>query len=284
MAMSSDSWVKKSKLGTRVLVAVVLGPVVLGSAYIGRLPFVAVVSIIVLAALVEYYALTRRQGARPFEAVGILTSLGIIWGCYRTDWALVGGSLAVLVGLATLAQVFRGPEGSIEHLATTVFGPAYVSLLFSHLLLVRELPLRVGLPYRNAGLWIVGLILVVWICDTGAFFVGASFGRRKLAPTVSPNKTWEGAIAGFVCGELAALALRPLFFPALGVREALCIGAIVGVLGQASDLTESLLKRDVGVKDSSQLIPGHGGMLDRFDSFFLAAPGFYWFLRIVVFR
>ncbi|MDZ7374093.1 MAG: phosphatidate cytidylyltransferase [candidate division KSB1 bacterium] len=264
--------------------ALLLGPVVLGSAYYGRLPFVAVVTIIVATALHEYYSLSRQLGVKPLEILGLLSSMTILAGCYLGSWVLVVSALAGLVGLACLVHVFRGPQGSTLNLAATAFGPAYIALLLGHLLLVRQLPLSLGIPYRHAGLWIVGLILVVWICDTAAFFLGASVGKHKLAPAVSPGKTWEGAAAGLAFGELGALALRPLFFPGLGISDALSIGAIVGVLGQASDLTESLFKRDAGVKDSSNLIPGHGGMFDRFDSFFLAAPAFYWYLKLVAFR
>ncbi len=279
-----ESWAKKSRLGTRVLVAVTLGPVVLGSAYLGRLYFFAVVGIIVVAALFEYYILSGTLGARPIRWVGLVASGALLWAYYSADWALAGASVAFLVGIASMHQVFRGPDGSVRHLATTVFGPLYVAGLFGHLLLVRQLPEQVDLPYRYAGMWILALFLIVWICDTAAFFAGSSFGRHKLAPRVSPNKTWEGAIAGLVFAVLSAFLFKPILLRGLGAYDALAIGLIVGLFGQISDLTESLLKRDAGVKDSSSLIPGHGGMLDRFDSLLLIAPALYWYLRLVAFR
>lgn len=278
-----QSWVKKSKLGTRILVAILLGPVVLGSAYVGKLAWLVVVTIIVLADVVEYYRLAARKGTSAISPVGILASLGLLWGFYTSDWRLALGSVAFLVAVTALVQIFRGPENSIDEMAVTVFGPLYTGGLLGHLILIRELPNAIDLPYRAAGLWIVGLILVVWICDTAAFFGGSSFGRRKLAAKVSPNKTWEGAAAGFAFAIGSAFLLKPLFFPELRCVDVLVLGAIVGIFGQSSDLTESLLKRDVGVKDSSGLIPGHGGMLDRFDSFFLIAPALYWYLTLVAF-
>ncbi len=278
-----QSWVKKSKLGTRVLVALTLGPVILASAYFGKGYFLAVVALIALVATWEYFALASKLGARPHTLLGLLGTALLVWACYDGDFALAFGGLAGLATLAALVQISRGPEGSTAALATTVFGPLYLGGLFGHILLIRALPASVGLPYADAGTWIVGLFLTVWVCDTAAYFGGSLFGKHKLAPRVSPGKTWEGAISGLVFAVLTAWLVDVLFLRGLALPHVLVMGLIVGTFGQASDLAESLLKRDAGVKDSSNLIPGHGGMLDRFDSLILISPVLYWYLRLVAF-
>ncbi len=276
-------WVKKSRLGTRGLVAITLGPLVLGSAYFGGLFFLAVAGIIVLASTLEYYALARRKGARPHPAVGLPGALLILAGFYLNSVPVALAALVFITVTAAIWEVFRGPENSVFNLASTVFGPAYIAGLFGHLVLVRQFPLMRNVPYDYAGRWIVALFLTVWICDTAAFFVGSSVGKHRLAPRVSPNKTWEGAVAGLVAALLSAYLFDLLFLRGLTAVDVAVFGAIVGVFGQISDLTESLIKRDAGVKDSSRLIPGHGGMLDRFDSLILIAPALYWYLRLVAF-
>ncbi len=277
------SWMKKSKLGTRVLVAFTLGPVILVSAYYGGGYFLAVVALIAFVATWEYFALASRLGFRAHTVPGLFGTGLLLWACYSGDFRLAFGSLVGLAVLASLAQIFRGPQGSTAALASTVFGSLYLGGLFGHILLIRELPKAVGLPYDTAGTWIVGLFLTVWVCDTAAYFGGSLFGKRKLAPRVSPGKTWEGALSGLFFALLTAWLADAFFLRGLAFPHVITMGLIVGTFGQASDLAESLFKRDAGVKDSSSLIPGHGGMLDRFDSLILISPVFYWYLRLVAF-
>ncbi len=130
---------------------------------------------------------------------------------------------------------------------------------------------------------VISLFAIIWICDTAAFHVGSALGRHKLFPRVSPNKSWEGAVAGFVAALLAAAAAKYLVLEFLTLGSAVLIGAIVGIFGQIGDLVESLLKRDAGVKDSSTLIPGHGGVFDRFDSLLLVSPLVYLYVDFILF-
>lgn len=118
----------------------------------------------------------------------------------------------------------------------------------------------------------------IWICDSAAFFLGTAFGKHKLFPRVSPNKSWEGAIAGFIFAIITMITAKALLLNELTLIDSLIVGIIVGSIGQLGDLVESLFKRDAGVKDSSALIPGHGGILDRFDSLLLTAPAVYIYL------
>jgi phosphatidate cytidylyltransferase len=128
----------------------------------------------------------------------------------------------------------------------------------------------------------MSVFAIIWICDSAAFHVGSALGKHKLFPRVSPQKSWEGAGAGLIFAILSALAAKYLVLPFLPVAGAIVIGTIVGTIGQLGDLTESLMKRDAGVKDSSTLIPGHGGAFDRFDSVLLVAPCVYLYLGYVL--
>jgi phosphatidate cytidylyltransferase len=130
---------------------------------------------------------------------------------------------------------------------------------------------------------VLAVFIAVWMCDSAAYFCGRAWGKHKLFPRVSPNKSWEGAAAGFLAAVGAFMAARSLALPYMTPGTAVVCGIIVGVFGQAGDLAESLLKRDAGVKDSSALIPGHGGVLDRFDSLLFVSPLVFVYLDFIVF-
>jgi phosphatidate cytidylyltransferase len=125
------------------------------------------------------------------------------------------------------------------------------------------------------------LFIVIWSGDSFAYFAGKSLGRHKLAPVVSPNKTWEGAVAGFLFSIIAALACKATFLHGLSWMDATALGALIGVVGQIGDLCESIVKRAVKVKDSGAILPGHGGMLDRVDSLLFGAPAMYYYLSFL---
>ena len=145
-------------------------------------------------------------------------------------------------------------------------------------------PRVTGGEYTHAGAWVIMIFVTIWMCDTAAYFCGLYFGKHKLLERVSPKKTWEGAVAGFAAAVGAFVLGQWWVLPYLTPGEAAVCGIIVGVFGQAGDLFESLLKRDAGVKDSSALIPGHGGVLDRFDSLMFVSPLLYLYLDFIVFR
>jgi phosphatidate cytidylyltransferase len=137
--------------------------------------------------------------------------------------------------------------------------------------------------YKWGGYTVISIFAMIWICDSAAYYGGMLTGKHKLFPRVSPKKSWEGAIFGFIFAILSAVGAKMLVLPYLTIGEAVVIGFIVGTIGQLGDLVESLVKRDAGVKDSSDLIPGHGGVFDRFDSLLLVAPIVYLYLDFVVF-
>ena len=217
------------------------------------------------------------------------------------QWVLI----LLLVGLPLIMtmELFRGAPGALVNLSVTFLGAVYAGLFLGSLVGLRELfipedfpvyayfPLHgnavtedvAGQLYRWGGYTVISLFAAIWVCDSAAYFAGRAFGRHKLFVRVSPNKTWEGGVAGFAAALGVFQIARILVLPYMSVIDALVCGVIVGVCGQVGDLAESLLKRDAGVKDSSSLIPGHGGILDRFDSLLFVAPLVFVYLDFIVF-
>jgi phosphatidate cytidylyltransferase len=211
--------------------------------------------------------------------------------------------LLVFVPLALLIELFRNKPGALLNVASTVFGVLYVSFFMGSLVGIRELFVPADFPVyahfqssgpsvppevvsqidRWGGYTVIAILATIWVCDSAAYFVGRALGRHKLFERVSPKKTIEGALAGFLFSLAAFLLAKFLVLPYLTWTQALVCGAIVGTFGQLGDLAESLLKRDAGVKDSSTILPGHGGILDRFDSLMFVSPLLYLYLDFVVF-
>jgi phosphatidate cytidylyltransferase len=159
-----------------------------------------------------------------------------------------------------------------------------VGWLSAHFVLLRELPWSAGLEYARGGDFVLLAFFVTWSCDTGAYAFGRMFGRVRPWQKISPRKSLEGSIGGLISAVVAAFIAKYWFAPFLRVFDAAALGLLVGVSGQVGDLVESLLKRDARHGDSSDTIPGHGGILDRFDSLYFAAPLVFYYLRMVVFR
>jgi phosphatidate cytidylyltransferase len=233
----------------------------------------------------ELFGLAERGGTRPARALGMATAAAIPLVTYVALARSAGGvgvagagvyaAALWLLLLLTWVLAARSPgERPLEAASVTLLGVAYTGGLPAFLLLIRH----GQLPTRSwAGAVLVFFPLVVtWVCDTAAMFGGRTFGGPKLAATVSPGKTRSGTIAGVI----AALVVAPLFviwvFPRVGVEmrlwEAMAVAGVLSVVGQVGDLAESLFKRQAGVKDSSHLIPGHGGVLDRLDSLYFVMP------------
>lgn len=209
----------------------------------------------------------------------------------------------IFTPLVLALELFRNRGSALLNIAATAFGALYVSFFFGSLVGIRELFVPADFPVyahfsitgvavgeqavatidRWGGLTILVLFASIWACDSAAYFAGRAFGRHRLFERVSPNKTWEGAVAGFLFAIGVFLLGKALLLPYLTLAEAGVCGAIIGVFGQLGDLAESLLKRDAGVKDSSTLIPGHGGVLDRFDSVLYVSPLVFLYLDFVVF-
>lgn len=273
-------------LGLRVGSAALLAPLFVGAAYAGGRLWAAVVGTLVVAGSWEYcrLALAGRRGP-----LVVVVTVGLAATAARYAFPADEVWPAALAALAlggALALGLAAPDASLgaRTAMLTLLGALYVGWLLAFLVGLRELPrASAELAYTPAGFVLVASTLaVVWVSDIAAYFTGRAWGGRKLLPRVSPGKTVTGAVGGVVAaGGVSALlfALSPEPLPRLGPAAAFGLGTAASVLAQVGDLAESLLKRAFDVKDSSGLIPGHGGVLDRFDALLFVAPAAYYFFR-----
>jgi phosphatidate cytidylyltransferase len=210
--------------------------------------------------------------------LGLIFAAGLLVGFYfnlPVREPLLMFLVLVLLTLSTLtATMLRGApfDQMLASVGATVLGVLYVAVLGGHLVAVRA-----GLQPALAAHLLSFFFLVLMGSDTAAYYTGRAFGRHKLAPSISPGKTWEGAVGGMLASLLAAVAAHYLFFPELSLTAALPLAATMNVLGVLGDLTESALKRGAGAKDAANILPGHGGLLDRLDSLLFNAPLIYYF-------
>ena len=253
---------------TRVLTALILLPFILGSVYFGGLAFFVPVTIALLIGGWEYFDMVRRAGYPSFMVVGLALILAILGDAYlKTN--LLQPILTIGI-MATLTLGVLNPEKNwLVGWALMIGGVLYIGIPGSFFILIRNLP-DIGLA------WTVMAMLTVWATDTGAFFVGTAIGKHGFFTKISPKKTWEGAIGGFVCATLTMLVLGA--FIDLPIIHRILFGLGLSVVATIGDLAESLIKRQTGVKDSSNIIPGHGGLLDRIDSLLFAAAFAYYYL------
>jgi phosphatidate cytidylyltransferase len=236
--------------------------------------------VLIAAALVmgehEFFGLLQARGLKPMRRVGFLLAAAFFLDLAFPGW--LGVPFAPLGALLLLTfALSRGADyESVSAAAATLLGAVYVGALGGTIGALRLLtPVDEG-PWR-----ILLLLAVIMASDTLAFFVGHALGRRKLAPSVSPGKSVEGAVGGVFGGVLGALVVRHLGLPDVPLLHAAALGAVVAAMGIVGDLDESLLKRWAGVKDSGALFPGHGGMLDRLDSLLFGAPVLYYYFQYV---
>ena len=231
------------------------------------------VLIAVALGLHEFYSLVLPENKRNEKALGILLGMGVVSLIYFGNAFLLHASLGFSIILLSLVYMLKSRNFAlaISKMALTLFGILYIGLLLSHVTLIDKIA-----PGKQ---WVFFLVSTVWAADIGAFFIGSLVGKHKLYPKVSPNKTFEGLGGGVGVAITAALLYRKLFFPNLDVSDCIFLGFSLTLFGQMGDFIESMIKRSAHVKDSSGLIPGHGGILDRLDSFLFSAPFLYYYIR-----
>ena len=260
-------------------------PILIGLSFVGGPWFAALVTLEVVLGLREFYAMMMTRGMRPSPRLGItlalvLCGLAFAGTSSQTNLLFTAGLLIVFCAELLRSEGQRG----IEPMAVTLFGVLYVGWLSIHLVFLRELPHALGQPYAEGARYVLLAFFLTWVCDTAAYGFGLWLGRNRLMPDVSPKKSVEGSIGGLVATLAAAHVARFWFAPFLDGVHATVLGLAVGVFAQVGDLAESLLKRVSGTKDASGLIPGHGGILDRFDSLYFTAPLVYYYLKMAVFH
>jgi phosphatidate cytidylyltransferase len=267
-------------LRERVLSAGVLIPILVGALVLGGPWIVAVVAVIAALAALEVFGLLRAAGYPSFRTLGGLLAVAIVLDAAAppvdASGLLLAGIAVAVIAIGTFA--LRDPTEGLTTWVMTVFGGVYVGLLGFVLRLAEAgaepgrapLPGSFLEPIGAERAWILVLVLAVWSYDTGAYFTGRRFGRRRFLTHLSPSKTYAGLFGGLAASALVTMAMMAGFGqqPLTG----LVLGLLLGLAAQAGDLAESMLKRAAGAKDSGRIIPGHGGILDRIDSFLFAAP------------
>ena len=286
-----------SELTKRVAVSAVGIPLALFIVYLGGWALTVLIAVIAAMGALEFYRLAQHRGVRAFRVLGAaLAASAVVIATVTADSAEAAAwswrvFIAAALLIATVSIFRRGVAGApLTVTAVTLFGALFVGGTLAYAVLLREFDLSRYALHDNR--WagpalLVFPLVMTWLSDTSAYFGGRSMGRRKLIPSVSPGKTVEGAIAG-VLGTVITGALYAHFVlgGALGLPVTALFGAAAGLIvspvAQLGDLAESLLKREAGVKDSGTLLPGHGGVLDRFDSLFFSIPVTYWLLLLVL--
>ncbi len=260
-----------SNNATRIIVSIFAIPVILAACYFGGIYFLLFTLFIASAAFYEFVLLARNKGANANLWFGLAAIILLIINqslVYIDFFSFI----LVIVFLLTLIELFRNKGSAILNIGTTLLGIFYIGLFSAALLSLREFYPRIDEIYLRGGYLIISIFGAIWICDSAAYYGGTALGKHKLFPRVSPNKSWEGAIFGFIFAVITTVLAKIIVLNFLSWSTVFAIGIIIGIFGQIGDLIESLIKRDAEVKDSSGIIPGHGGIFDRFDSLLYTAP------------
>lgn len=259
-----------SSLAQRILTAVVGLPIILAAIWLGGTWLLLIVLAATAIAGWEFYRLAgSATNSPPLVWLGILFVVAVVANA-EFQLVAVEGLVAAVAVAPLIYLIIRRSEDPLISWAATVAGFLYVGFLTSHAVLLRNVD--------DGRDWLVFALLVTFATDTGAYAVGRLVGRHKMAPSISPNKTWEGAIGGVLGAVLAAWGLSVVFELPLAVWQAIALGGAVSIAGQLGDLSESMLKRRAGADESSHILPGHGGILDRLDSVVFTIPLVYYFV------
>lgn len=261
----------------RTISALVFVAVVLGAALLGPWPFALVFAAITAISLSELYRMAQQAGAQPQTLWGTVAGVAIFaWAALRSMQivpAATSYAIIPMVGLTMVAELFRAKEQPLHNIGLTLLGWLYVAAPMAMLCFMVNTPN--GYTYK----YLIAMLLLVWSNDTGAYLLGMAIGRHRMFPRISPKKSWEGFAGGLIATLLVAVALWRIFGDSL--PQWLLLGGVVCVFGVLGDLVESMFKRAVGAKDSGTLMPGHGGLLDRFDALLLAAPMVFVCLKLM---
>ncbi len=260
----------------RIAVAAVAIPLVVGIVWLGGWTLAAMLAVLGVLGAGEIYAFARRQGIQPLERTGWLAAAAIPLLAYWANGPAIYLGAIWLMFVMALAMARRGPTGRpLASVAITLFGCVYASGMLAFLIAIRHGVTAAHRPGRYILLTLFPLV-ITWVCDTAAMAVGTAVGGPQLAPILSPKKTHAGAVGGTLGGVITALALGKFVLNRQGWSftpgQLLLFGLGVSIVGQIGDIAESLFKREAGLKDSSTLIPGHGGVLDRLDSLYFVIP------------
>ncbi len=261
----------------RVLVTVVFVPLFyILVKYFSPLPFFILLAAGIMIGQYEFYRFFYRERINVSIALGIICGFLLAISFYASNSHTSPTiSVSIILILVLVAHLFtvKNIESALTDVSITFFGIFYIGWLMGHIILLRGM--------ENGQSLIFFLFLVTWAGDAGAYYTGSYFGKHRLSYVISPKKTYEGAAGCFAFSILMAFIAKYWFFSHLTVNDTIILGISFGIISQLGDFSESLLKRSAGVKDSSFLIPAHGGILDRIDSLLFTAPLLYYYIKIV---
>ena len=256
----------------RILVATIGIPLMLWCIYIGGIPFFFMFFAIIFFSIIEFYGICKKYNPMSFTGTVIGSVFFVsLYLNYNVQLVLISSFFVIFL----FQMLGNRINNASSEIAVTSFGAFFIPWTLYHMILIRDIP-SFGTQY------IIFLFINVWLLDTAAMFAGKKFGKHKLAPNISPKKTLEGALAGILTALPVSVLCREIFMKnIITLNEAVIFALIISVISQFSDLAESLFKRDCNIKDSGNILPGHGGMLDRFDSYLFCAPLFYYAITIL---
>lgn len=258
----------------RIAVSLLAIPLIILTILYGKIAFLLFTLAIALVSFNEYSIFTKNKNANVHKLLGNISVATIVLNSY---FSFIDFKSLFILSMLSISfyELFRNKNSAITNIGTSLLGIMYIGLFASTFVSIREFFTSY---YVNGGYMILSTIITIWVCDSAAYFFGMAFGKHKMFPRVSPKKSWEGSVAGFVFAVIAMVVLRHFLLDFLSLEKALFLGALIGIFGQIGDLIESLFKRDANVKDSSNLIPGHGGFFDRFDSLLYVSPIVFLFI------
>jgi phosphatidate cytidylyltransferase len=266
-----------TNLTQRVAVGAVFGPLILGVFWVGGLALLVVLSVLVGGGTLEFYRMQQQKGLQPWVIPGVAASLLWCGAVYLYGVGALVVPLAILIVLIVLTGSGFGGE-LFSNAESTFVGVLYVGVLASFAYQVRSASFD-GITANETAAFSILILTAIWVSDTAGYFAGRAFGRRHPFPDISPGKTEAGYIGG-ILGSVALVVFGSTYLEFLTLWHGIGLGLVVGFGAPFGDLVESMIKRDAGVKDASAVIPGHGGILDRFDSFLFVYPLVYVYLSI----
>lgn len=274
----SDQIKGLNRNATRMLTGLILGTLVMLCIMEGKLALLAILLIILFFAAKEYVQILNHKGFYPSVKMIYIAAIVFSAIAFYKNFDLFAVALNIFAIVAFMWVLFRGRQPYIANVATTLLGMVYCGWFPLHLLFLRNLECK---QFHDGLAFVVIMFMTILLTDTGCYYIGKNFGKHKLAPVISPNKTIEGAIGGIVFGIIGAMVIG--LYIGLEWYLAFFAGLLCTIFAQIGDLCESLIKRDAGVKDSGDLLPGHGGFLDRCDSYILTIPVMYYYCNYFIF-
>ncbi len=268
----------------RIITAIIGIPIILLCINVGGTLFIVLLSVILIYMLKEYIYLVNSAGYEISHFSSFITGIAIFYSIIfeRLDFSKTANYLTSIVIVTTIFLTFfieilkQKPVGSVGRISVGFVVPMLLSWSLAHLYLIREFQ-----PHGKE--YVLMLFFTIWICDTASYVFGSLFKGKKLASEISPKKTISGLVSGIIFGVSTIIVLKRLFrITELNIKQITILGIVICTTAIISDLAESLIKRDCGFKDSDNLLPGHGGMLDRFDSFIFSSPVYFYLLTYLL--